>query len=257
MNDDRPSYEPDLLTDEPVVPTAQPKLSAWSRLVKAVYEPSAVFEDIAIKPSWALVLVMFILLSVFTQVIAIQHLDMEATIMSRLEKRNVEFSEEQMNRAMQQGQKFAYIGPAVSIVIIPLGMAVLAGIFLVAIRLVGGETDFPRTFSAMLHAYWPASLVSTVIAIPLLMRLGKLPQSALQNIVKSNLGAFMAPDAPRWLRALGGSIDVFNIWIIVLMILAASTIGRISRGKAAVAVLLPWLIFLLLKVGGAALLGGM
>ncbi len=257
MNDDRPSYEPDLLTDEPIAPAPQPKLSAWARLAKVVYEPSSVFEDIAIKPSWVLVLVIFIALSVFTQVLAIQHLDMEATIMNRLEKRNVELTEEQMNRALQQGQKFAYIGPAASIVIIPLGMAILAGIFLVTIRLVGGETNFPTTFSAMLHAYWPASLVSTVIAIPLLMRLGKVPQSALQTIVKSNVGAFMAPDAPRWLRALGGSLDVFNVWIIVLMVLAFSTIGRISRGKAAVAVLLPWLIYLLVKVGGAALLGGM
>ncbi len=162
-----------------------------------------------------------------------------------------------MNRALQQGQKFAYIGPAASIVIIPLGMAILAGIFLVTIRLVGGETNFPTTFSAMLHAYWPASLVSTVIAIPLLMRLGKVPQTALQTVVKSNVGAFMAPDAPKWLHALGGSLDVFNVWIIVLLILGFSTTGRLSRGKATLAVLLPWLIYILVKVGGAALLGGM
>ncbi len=92
MNDDRPSYEPDLVTEEEVTPAPQPKLSAWARLAKVVYEPATVFEDISIKPSWVLVLVIFIALSVFTQLIAIQHLDMEATIMNRLEKRNVELT---------------------------------------------------------------------------------------------------------------------------------------------------------------------
>ena len=138
---------------------------------------------------------------------------------------------------------------------VPLFMAVLAGIYLVSIRTTGGESDFRTTFSTTLHAYWPPSFVGSVLGIALLSRVGRLPQQELQQVVKSNLGAFLSADAPRWQHALAGSLDIFNLWTIALLVIGFSITARISRGRAVVAVLVPWVAYILIKVGLAMVFG--
>ena len=39
----------------------------------------------------------------------------------------------------------------------------------------------------------------------------------LQNPLMFNVGAYLSPDSPAALRALGSSIDLFSLWIIVLL----------------------------------------
>ncbi len=256
MSEDTPSYEPELLTEEPVE-EVQPKLGAWERIVKVFWTPAEVFEDIRRRPSWVLPLLGIMLISLATQMVAMQHLDMQATMMERLEKRNVEMTEEQMDRALEMAEKTGLIGPLVGMVIVPVVMAILAGVFLVSIRTTGGETDFRTTFSAVLHSYWPPSLTGSVLGMALLSRVGRLPQAELQRVVKSNLGAFLSADAPRWQHALASSLDIFNIWTIALLVIGFSVVARISRGRAAVAVLVPWVAYILIKVGLAMIFGGM
>jgi hypothetical protein len=46
---------------------------------------------------------------------------------------------------------------------------------------------------------------------------------------------------------------VFNIWIVVLLIIGFKVVGKVSTGRAAVAALVPWLVWLGAKAGLAAL----
>jgi hypothetical protein len=86
----------------------------------------------------------------------------------------------------------------------------------------------------------------------LIQRMGKMPQDELANVVKAHLGVFLSADAPAWLTAVAGSISVFNIWIVVLLIMGFATVGKVSRGKAAVVALVPWVVYLIGKAGIAA-----
>jgi len=70
------------------------------------------------------------------------------------------------------------------------------------------------------------------------------------HIVKANLGAFLSADVPAWLTAVAGTISIFNIWAVVLLIIGFATVGKMSRGKAAVVTLVPWGVWI---VGKAAL----
>jgi len=54
----------------------------------------------------------------------------------------------------------------------------------------------------------------------------------LQNPLMFNIGAYLSPDAPGALRALGSSIDLFSIWIIVLLAFGVSAgRARSASGK--------------------------
>jgi hypothetical protein len=75
----------------------------------------------------------------------------------------------------------------------------------------------------------------------------------LQNPLMFNVGAYLSPDSPAALRALGSSIDLFSLWIIVLLAIGVHAAGRkISFGKALAGIGLPWALFVCLKTAAAA-----
>ncbi len=55
------------------------------------------------------------------------------------------------------------------------------------------------------------------------------------------------------LFSLLGSLDIFTIWTIVLMIIGFAALSRLSRAKSAAMVISLWLMAVLFKVGGAAI----
>ena len=97
--------------------------------------------------------------------------------------------------------------------------------------------DFLKTLSTALHAYWPPSLVLSILTAVLIQRAGMIPQEEMVNLVKSHPGAFLAPDTPAWLGAIASTFSVFNIWTVVLLVLGFKIVGKLSTGKAAFAAL--------------------
>ncbi len=244
---------------EPTGPGASPEPSeegarhgTLARLGLAFASPGEVFEDILRKPTWVLALVLLTLLGVGARLVAIPHVDVEQTIRARMEAQGRQISEEQMDAIMEQAGKFAYVGPVIAAVIIPVIMAIVAAVFFLGLKLTGSETDYARVFSASLHSFWPASLVGSVLFGVLVQRVGKLPEKELTHLVKSNVGAFLGSNVPAAARAVADSVDLFNIWIVVLLVLGLSTVGKVSRAKAAAVVIVPWVVY----IAGKAVLAG-
>ncbi len=247
---------------EPIGPDANlegrqdgPRHGTLARLGLAFTSPGEVFADILRKPSWAVVLVLLTLLGVGAQLVAIPHVDMAQTIRDRAASQGQQLSDEQLDTIMERAGKFAYIGPAASVVIFPLIMAIIAAVFFLGLKLAGSESDYSRVFSATLYSFWPATVVSSVLLAVLIQRVGKLPAEAVKHLVRSNVGAFLSSDAPAALRSVADSIDLFSIWILVLLVLGLAIVGRVSRGKAAVAVLVPWALFVAAKAAIAGFFG--
>jgi hypothetical protein len=247
---DRPNYEPELA--QPPTPSPTAKYSAMQRLWMMFTSPGEVFSDIGIKPAWVLIMVILVVLGVAAQTIMMAHVDTEATLRERLEGRGQELTEAQIEAAVEQGEKFGKFGPIIALVISPIAWVIMAAIFFVMLKLVGSDADYPRALSTTLHGYWPPTLVQLVLASILVQRIGKVPQQELANVVKANLGAFMGPDSPAWLTAAAGTISIFNIWAVVLLIIGFATVGKISKGKAAAVALVPWIVWIVAKAGLAA-----
>jgi hypothetical protein len=248
----RPSYEPAAVV-APASPGSTPHMTAAQRLWTVFTSPERVFADIAIKPSWVLCLVLMALLAVAVQFVVLPHIDNEATLRARLGDRAEGVSDEQIERMVEQGEKFTRFAPIIGLVISPIAFAIMAAIFFILLKIVGSDADYVRTLSTMLHAYWPASVVASVLTAILIQRAGMIQQQELTNIVKSHPGAFLSADASAWLSAAAGTLSVFNIWIVVLLIIGFRVVGKVSTGKAAVAALVPWLVWLVVKAGLAAI----
>lgn len=255
---DRPSYEPEPAPPVPPdeeTPTA--RMSPWQRLAAVFYAPGEVFADIARRPSWIAALLLLVIVAFASQMLVIPHVDMEATMLERMERSGRTLSEAEMDTMLERVDTFKYIGPVMGIVFLPIVMLVITAVLLVTVRLVGGETGFAPTFSTVLHGFWPASLVKSVLIVLLTLRVDKLPAPEIQGLLKSNLGAFLAEDAPAWLGAVASSLDIFTIWILILLIVGLSVTGRVSRGKAAIAVIVPWVVVVVVKALFAMLFSGM
>lgn len=250
---ERPSYEPELT--EPPTPSPTAKYSAAQRLWMMFTSPGDVFADIGIKPTWILIMAILVVLGVGVQLVIAPHIDYEATIRARLADRADEFNDEQIENMVEQGEKFAKFGPIMALVIAPIVWVIMAAIFLVMLKIVGSEIDFRKTLSAVLHGYWPPTVVALVLTGILVQRVGKVPQQDLANIVKASAGAFMSPDSPAWLTAAASTLSIFNIWAVVLLVIGFTAVGKIPRGKAIVAAVVPWVAWIVIKSGLAMLTG--
>lgn len=115
----------------------------------------------------------------------------------------------------------------------------------------GGSAKFGQVFAVNLYANLVMN-VKYLLAIVALFA-GLAPDSFLiQNPVGTNVGYFLSTDAPKWLASLCTHLDIFEIWSVLLTTLGVSIVAKVSRGKAAAAVIGWWLIFVLVGVGFAA-----
>ena len=247
VNPDQPSYEPSL--SDPTETKTNASYSAAQRLWMVFTSPAEVFADIRIKPTWVLALILMIALGVAIQFVIMPHIDIESSIRAQLGDRATEMGDEQIEEMVAGQQKFAKFGPIIAIVIGPLAWALMAAIFLVSLKLVGSEMDFVSTLSTALHAYWPPSVVGGILTMILIQRAGMIPQEEVANVVKAHPAAFMSPDSPPWLLATAGTLSIFNIWTVVLLVMGFKIVGGLSTSRATVAALIPWGIWIALKAG--------
>ncbi len=115
----------------------------------------------------------------------------------------------------------------------------------------GGSAKFGQVFAVNMYANLVMN-IKYLLAIVALFA-GLAPDSFLiQNPVGTNVGYFLSTDAPKWLATLCAHLDLFEIWSVLLTTLGISIVAKVSRGKAAAAVIGWWLIFVLVGVGIAA-----
>ena len=196
-----------------------------------------------------------VVLGVVIQVVIMPHIDIESSIRARLGDRAAELSDEQIDEIVEGQQNFAKFGPLMALIIGPIAWALMAAVFLVCLKIVGSEIDFKSTLSTALHAYWPPSLVGGILAMILIQRAGLIPQEEVANVVKAHPAAFMSPDSPPWLLATAGTLSIFNIWVVVLLVIGFKIVGGLSTGRATVAALIPWGAWIVLKAGLSMLAG--
>lgn len=115
----------------------------------------------------------------------------------------------------------------------------------------GGTSKFGQVFAVNMYG-------SLVMNLKYLLAIGAIfaglaPDSfVLQNPVGTNIGYYLPPDGPKALLALCQHIDAFEIWAVALNVIGIAIVAKVSRGKAAAAVVGWWLIVVLIGVGFAA-----
>ena len=226
--------------DAPSTAKKPEKASLLDDFMDIFYAPSAVFARRANAGFWIPLLIISVLLGV----IFFANRDLIDPIMEAEFARSMansaqarQMTPEQMETARKfagtMGMIFAFIGP-------PIAMLLLG----VVIWIVGKFFDAKQSVNAAVvvavFSYVPRVVEGVVNRIQGLL----IDTSSLNSrfSLTLGLGRFFDPDTTSpLLLGLIGRIDVFTIWITVLIAIGLAVTGKISRGRAAIAAAIVWL----------------
>jgi hypothetical protein len=238
----------------PAVQAPEPEsVSSIGRIFGVFFSPKATFESIARRPTWLLPIVLLCLLSLGVVASFSQRGGWPSYFRKQVENssRFQQMPPDQQQRVFEAQVKWGPRVAYVQVIVVPFVVAVvLAAIFLGMFNLVGGaQLGFKTSLAIVTHSFLP-SVISGFLGI--LVILLKDPSTVdLQNLVASNVGAFLPGEAPRWQIALLGSLDLFSFWIMILLAMGyrAAAPKKLSLGTALVSIFGLWLVYVLAKTG--------
>src|SRR5579864_198431 len=246
-----------MATTTAAVPEAPQHIGAFGRVIGALVNPRPTFEDIARKPSWLLPLLPIFILSLSITYIFGQRvgwrsfMEKQLAQNSRVQQMTPEQRENMINTQVKVAPIFGYVFGVIGFPIIAL---IIAAIFMGIFNATSSAAlDFKTSFGVVTHSYMPF-VIASLLGI-LILYLKPPDQIDLQNLVASNAGTFLSSDAPKWLLALCTSLDIFTFWVLGLMAFAYSAVRpkKIKFGSALTWIVGIWIVFVLVKVGFAAM----
>lgn len=239
-------------------------LGPVGRLAGIYFTPTDVFADIDRRPTWLVPVLISIVIAVgFSLYFQMRvHVDYEQLIRQQMEERAArsgsQLSEEQIHQSISWGVKFAKWAAPLAAVFLPAILLVLAGVLFFAFQMAQAETTFKKAFSVVAWAYAGRTLVEYALnVIVITVNPQAVDPSHAQDITMTNLGAFFsAKQIPPALHSFLSSVDLFTLWLLILLIIGFKAISKkFTTGKSATIVVGLWLLYVLIKVGWNALRG--
>ena len=117
-------------------------------------------------------------------------------------------------------------------VFVPISVAIFAGIYMAAFNLFSGAgVRYGQSFAITTHAFLPTVIVNVLALI--ILPLKSYGDVDPENIVATSLKAYLPETMPKPLLALGGSLELFWIWCLVLVAIgfAAANPRKVKPGS--------------------------
>lgn len=241
-------------TSMPAPGSAAP-VSPIGRILGVLFSPKNTFEDIVRRPTWVLPIIVLTILSLAVSTVINQRINWREYVSQQIEKSPsaANLSPEQKEQRIEAGAKFSppftyavgLLGPIIFVLVIAL---VMWGGY----NLLGGANTTYGTSMAITSYAFLTSLVSSPLLI-LILYLKPFGTVDLENPIAANVAAFLPDDAPKWMVALGKSIDIFALWTLVLLAIGfACTNTRKLKGSKSFSIAFAiWGAFVVLRVLGA------
>jgi len=235
------------------------KLGELGRLTGVIWSPGEAFQDIARRPGgWIpmaiIVVLTLVLIYSFTQRVGWERfMRQQIETSSRTQNMPAAEKEQQIAQGARIAPIFSYVSLGVGI---PLMALITAGVFLLVFRTVlGSEITFRQAFGIVSYAWIPMA-VASLLALAVMM-LKNPEEFDLQYPTLTSVGAFLDPlTTPKWLLSLGTSLDVFSLWILVLLATGfAAATRKTSWSTCLACVMGPWGCYVLLKMGWTSIFG--
>jgi len=228
-------------------PPKQEKSSLFDDFMDIFYAPSSVFARRENANFWIPLLIVSVLLGI----IFIANRDlmepiMDAEMTRAMAKSGRQMTPEQLEAARKLGTGFASVGAFVGPPLLILCMGIVLWI-------VGKFFDAKESLNTALVVAAYATVPRVVEGIVNRVQ-GLLVDTSSINSrfsLSLGLGRFVDPDTQPVLLAIVGRIDVFTIWVTMLLVIGLAVTGKISRGRAAIAGIVMWVLGALPTVAGA------
>jgi len=230
-------------------------MSEVGRLTGVFFSPGQAFADIGKRPRWFVpvllgMIVTTVFLYLFSQRVGWDTFFREQNAQSA-QLQNLEPAARARAEAVQM-QLATYI-TWISGLIAPLLVAIcMAGVLtFLADVVMGAGIGFRKTLAVVTYGTLP-NLLRTLLSI-VVMYLKPPDEFDLRNPIMVNAAVLLPPDASEWMKALGGSLDLFTFWCMILMSIGfAAAAKRMTAGKAFGMILFPWALWVILTVGATA-----
>jgi hypothetical protein len=151
-------------------------------------------------------------------------------------RQNPQITPEMMAKGRGFGEAIAKYG---AIVFIPVGMFLTGLVLWLAGKIVDAKESLAAAIMVAAYAFVPRILEGVLAGVQGLL----LDPASLNGRFKLSLGVgrFLDPDTTSpVLLALLGRVDLFTIWVTVLLAIGLSVTGRIPRSRAAIAAAIVW-----------------
>lgn len=240
---------------------AVPTTSEAGRLAGVFFSPGAVFSNIATEGRWYIAMALLVLLSMISVHLMVSRVSYDQMIRNAMASnaRVQELSAEQREAAIEQQKKFMPVAVRVMPVVgVVLGLMVIAGALMFTFKfLLDSELTFKQTLNICSYGSIPPSLVANLMMIAVLYM--KPPEEFdPQTASAFSLGSFLPAETSGWVKSLAGSVDLFTFWTMALLAIGFSAFlgaRKMPFGRALMGIAAPWLLWVLCKVGFAALFG--
>src|SRR5208337_1963864 len=235
----------------------QPGLSQTERVVDTFVAPTKTFTDIRRNTSWWLpwlLISIFGLALVFTvdkkvgmDKVAENSIQLAPKRAAKLDQLNPEQRAAQMEFTAKMTRIFAYGSPALTVIIVAILAAVLLGTFNFGF---GAELKFMQCMAISMYAFLPGIIKALLVILTLMIGGGE--GFTFEHQLASNPGGLFDPSSP-FLYSVASSLDLFNIWTLVLTGIGYSCVTKVKRGTCMAVVFGWWAVMVLVGAGFAAL----
>lgn len=239
---------------------AEAAISPISAVVGTFTRPSETFRRLVARPTWWLPLLLAIVATVGVWPIAVQKMDMDRTIRESIEKRAEKsgrtLAPEMVNRQVEIGKKMMPVIFGGTVAASAVVFFVLALVLWGSAKAMGADARYKQLLAIWGHASLP-NLLKVILAVPIYLQLpdGSLTQEGAEQVVKSNVGAFLDPSAPAALRSFASSLDIFSFAVLFLLVLGIRRLPGLSKGAATAIPIVLWLVYVIGKVAWNAVMG--
>jgi len=249
------------MTAAPVVPSTSPTpetapLSEGARIVDTFIAPSKTFTDLRRSAAWWgpwLVISVFSLIFIWSigKQVGFEQVSRNQIAHSSRADQFDKLPPEQQAKQIQISTKiigiFAYGSPV--LILLYCLIATLA-LWLTFKMVMGAETTFGQAYAITMYAWLPGVLGAILGTISLFA--GVNPEGFdINNPVGTNLAYYLDRDTTgKFIRGMASSIDLLNIWTIILLGIGFASTSKVKRSTA-ITVIAVW--YLMFKLVASAL----
>lgn len=229
---------------DPVAPQAAPSAGLWEDFIDIFHSPSQVFDrrrDGKFGLALLLLVVIFAVLYIALNNGLAPITDAEvAKQAAAMAEKNAAMTAEQLSSARGMMEKFAMFG---AIIFIPVGVLIGGLLLWLVAKFLDAKIAFAAAMMIMTYSQIPRILDVVLSALQGLF----LDPASITSRYSVQLGParFLDNDSNPVLQTLLGGLDLFTIWVCVLIAIGLAVVARVSLKKGAIASGVIWLLGLL------------
>ena len=220
-------------------------------IFEVFYQPGKLFSSLENRrAAWVAPLILGLILTTLTSVMAIRLIGMETIFRQRLQ--NTQLTPEQMQTALDRANSpiVLYLSYASPVVVGLLVLLLIAGLLTIFALIGSKQPKFSTNFSMVTLAYFPYTLVVCLMTVLVLLAAPDRSVLDINNLLATNVGAFMDKDTmSKGLYALLSSVDVLSFAEIGLLSYGFAKVNRTSISFGLFSVLSLWFVYVLIKMG--------